>query len=165
MAGELALKLDAHTNNTSLVLAIELGEGGKVLLFPGDAQIGNWLSWQDLAWGAGEARFTANDLLARTVLYKVGHHGSHNATLRENGLERMTSPQLAAVIPVDTETARKQRWHMPYEPLHERLLALTEGRVILSDAGLPPVAAGDRLSRFRSQVAQDDLYVDVTIMG
>ena len=24
---------------------------------------------------------TTKDLLARTVLYKVGHHGSHNATL------------------------------------------------------------------------------------
>jgi hypothetical protein len=31
----------------------------------------------------------AEDLLERTVLYKVGHHASHNATLRQKGLELM----------------------------------------------------------------------------
>src|SRR5205085_6914038 len=44
-ANNLALQLDADTNNTSLALAIELSPGGKVLLFPGDAQVGSWLSW------------------------------------------------------------------------------------------------------------------------
>lgn len=86
---DVALKLDADTNNTSRAMAIELG--GKVLLFPGDAQVGNWLSWQDHSWktadGGGE--ITASALLSRTVLYKVGHHGSHNATLGDEGLELM----------------------------------------------------------------------------
>jgi hypothetical protein len=45
LAGRLALQLDSDTNNTSLVLAFELGKSGRVLLFPGDAQVGNWLSW------------------------------------------------------------------------------------------------------------------------
>src|SRR5262249_31694347 len=49
-ATELALKLDRDTNNTSLALAIELVESGKVFLFPGDAQVGNWESWQDRTW-------------------------------------------------------------------------------------------------------------------
>jgi hypothetical protein len=71
-AGSLALYLDGDINNTSLVLAIELGQAGKVLLFPGDAQYGNWLSWARTQRGI--------DLLKRTVFYKVGHHGSHNAT-------------------------------------------------------------------------------------
>ncbi len=44
----LALALDAMTNNTSLVLAIEKLATREVLLLPGDAQAGNWLSWQDL---------------------------------------------------------------------------------------------------------------------
>ena len=43
----MALQLDSATNNTSLVLAIELGNQD-VLLFVADAQVGNWLSWQDL---------------------------------------------------------------------------------------------------------------------
>jgi len=77
LAGELALRLDAHTNNTSLVLAIELSPGGKVLLFPGDAQVGNWLSWGDITWRGDDSDLTAANLLERTVFYKVGHHGSH----------------------------------------------------------------------------------------
>jgi hypothetical protein len=40
----MALQLDSATNNTSLVLAIEIIGTGEILLFPGDAQAGNWLS-------------------------------------------------------------------------------------------------------------------------
>ena len=56
--------------------------GGKVLLFAADAQRGSWISWAKGDWRDGERTIAAKDLLARTVLYKVGHHGSHNATLR-----------------------------------------------------------------------------------
>jgi hypothetical protein len=47
-AEALALNLDSHTNNTCLVLAFEFADTGDVFLFPADAQIGNWLSWQNL---------------------------------------------------------------------------------------------------------------------
>ena len=53
VATTLAMQLDQDTNNTSLVLAFELGpkkESGPVLLFAADAQVGNWLSWQDVTW-------------------------------------------------------------------------------------------------------------------
>ena len=73
--------MNDKTNNASLVLAFEMGPGGKVLLFAADAQRGNWLSWTRGTWDDGDKTVTASDLLARTVLYKVGHHGSHNATL------------------------------------------------------------------------------------
>ena len=53
-AGALALALDSDTNNTSLVLAFELTSGGDVILFPGDAQVGNWLSWELLEWQVAE---------------------------------------------------------------------------------------------------------------
>ena len=53
-AGQLALQLDSDTNNTSLVLAFELASDGDVLLFPGDAQVGNWLSWELLEWKVEE---------------------------------------------------------------------------------------------------------------
>jgi hypothetical protein len=72
----------------------------------------------------GELRdVTAADLLQRTVFYKVGHHGSHNATLREKGLERMISNRLAAVIPVDTRVAHEVKgWEeMPLPGICERL--------------------------------------------
>src|SRR5271165_6962375 len=47
VASSLAIQLDKFTNNTSLAIAIERIADGKVLLFPGDAQEGNWLSWHD----------------------------------------------------------------------------------------------------------------------
>ena len=55
VAGELALQLDRHTNNTSLVLAFELGSAGEgpILLFAADAQVGSWLSWRELKWRVG----------------------------------------------------------------------------------------------------------------
>ena len=46
-----------ETNNTSLALAFELiekGRVGKVLLFPADAQVGNWLSWHGEKMKFGE---------------------------------------------------------------------------------------------------------------
>jgi beta-lactamase superfamily II metal-dependent hydrolase len=123
----LALQLDSATNNTSLVLAIEL-EGGDVLLFVGDAQAGNWRSWEARKWEVkekkGEPRtVTTADLLKRTIFYKVGHHGSHNATMREKGLELMKSDRLAACIPVDTDVAHNVKgWkHMPLPAIRERL--------------------------------------------
>ena len=146
-AERLALQLDSDTNNTSLVLAIELIDSGKVLLFPGDAQVGNWLSWASPActWTVkdrnGESKqVTYQDLLNRTVLYKVGHHGSHNATLAENGLELMKSNELAAMISVYEEQARsqgKQGWDMPFPPLLKRLQEKTAGRILRADNGVP----------------------------
>jgi hypothetical protein len=129
---ELALQLDSMTNNTSLVLAIEFANSD-VLLFVADAQVGNWLSWQNLKWETGQATVTGRDLLQRAVFYKVGHHGSHNATLREQGLELMESLQ-TAMIPVNHDIAVKKRWNkMPLEELLAALEAKIPGRVLRSD--------------------------------
>lgn len=120
-AAQLALNLDSATNNTSLVLAIELAPGGEVLLFPADAQVGNWLSWQKVQWKEDDKTLTAPELLQRTILYKVGHHGSHNATLRSKGLELMPLG-LTALIPVDHEMAVKKHWNgMPLPGLIDAL--------------------------------------------
>jgi hypothetical protein len=135
-AAELALQLDSYTNNTSLALAFELPDK-RVLLFPGDAQVGNWLSWHDVTWkdGKEELTVTARDLLYRTVLYKVGHHGSHNATLREKGLEMMISPDLLAMLPVDEDVAHKiKHWlKMPFKPLLDQLGKKTGGHILWAD--------------------------------
>ena len=40
-------RMNKATNNANLVLAFELSKGGKVLLFVGDAQAGNWWSWSE----------------------------------------------------------------------------------------------------------------------
>jgi len=145
-AADLALQLDNLTNNTSLALAIERISDGKVLLFPADAQEGNWLSWHDPAmkWtvveSTGTRTVTAADLLDRTVFYKTGHHGSHNATAKAKGLELMRrGDDLIAFIPVDRAVALtrnpKNCWKMPARPLYRRLLEKCQGRVLRSDLG------------------------------
>jgi hypothetical protein len=68
----LAVALEKAVNGTSLVLALEVGEA--LLLFPGDAQWGTWKAILD--------RPEDRALLERTTFWKVGHHGSHNATPR-----------------------------------------------------------------------------------
>ena len=71
---QIVRTLDNQMNNTSLILLFEVG--GKKLLFPGDAQIENWSYALQEAEGAGKTRA----LLADVDVYKVGHHGSLNAT-------------------------------------------------------------------------------------
>ena len=71
-----------------------------------------------LEWKLGKAPrpkpLRPADLLRRIVFYKVGHHGSHNATLKEGGLETMTSPALVAAMPVDQKFANNSKhWDMP----------------------------------------------------
>lgn len=62
--------LDDQMNNTSLILLFEAGK--KKLLFPGDAQIENW------QYALSQPKIIT--LLKGVDLYKVGHHGSLNAT-------------------------------------------------------------------------------------
>jgi beta-lactamase superfamily II metal-dependent hydrolase len=67
---KLAIALDNALNNTSLMLMLVIGKAH--LLFPGDAQWGTWRELMD--------NDAACELLRNTTFYKVGHHGSHNAT-------------------------------------------------------------------------------------
>jgi hypothetical protein len=69
---EIVRSLDSVLNNTSVVLLFEVG--GKKLLFPGDAQLENWSYALDQPG--------VSDLLKDVDFYKVGHHGSLNATPR-----------------------------------------------------------------------------------
>jgi hypothetical protein len=66
--------LDDVLNNTSIILLFEVG--GRRLLFSGDAQIENW---RYALQGAPDKE--ANRVLLNSIdVYKVGHHGSRNAT-------------------------------------------------------------------------------------
>lgn len=67
---QLVRILDKQMNNTSVILLFEVG--GKKFLFSGDAQIENW-----------EFALSKPEVLKKLVdvdVYKVGHHGSLNAT-------------------------------------------------------------------------------------
>ena len=151
---DLALKLDSDTNNTSLVLAIEL-QGQDVLLFAADAQIGNWLSWATLSWNVDGRTVTGPDLLRRTLVYKVGHHGSHNATLKPGGLDIMDALKYA-LIPVDSAMALKKHWgRMPLDEIVGELSRRTQGKVIRIDQPEPASVA--------NAVTASDLYYELTV--
>ena len=151
-SSELALQLDSLTNNTSLVIAMEL-PGGDVLLFAADAQVGNWLSWQQRSWTVDGKTVTGPDLLKNAIFYKVGHHGSHNATLKAQGLEQMERLRVA-MIPVDHAMAVKKRWgKMPLDDLVTALSAQAKGVVLRVDQPMPAS---------REQVVEDPLFFEVT---
>jgi hypothetical protein len=71
---ELVRIVDNAMNNTSLILLFEIGD--KLLLFPGDAQIENW----EYVLRYAKDREKKLALLRDVEVYKVGHHGSLNAT-------------------------------------------------------------------------------------
>ncbi|HSS49200.1 MAG TPA: MBL fold metallo-hydrolase [Thermoanaerobaculia bacterium] len=71
---EIVRILDRSLNNTSLILLFEVGS--KKLLFPGDAQIENW----SYALKSAPDHEEVCELLSQVDVYKVGHHGSLNAT-------------------------------------------------------------------------------------
>jgi hypothetical protein len=140
--GMIALQQVSIINNTSLVLAIELTESGKVLLFCGDAEKENWKTWKN-------DHADVNDLLNRTVVYKTGHHGSINATDRDMLQNQMISKDLVALIPTDVATAHSKKtktnrigWQFPDPSLYDLaekvdahkglLFSQTKGRIILN---------------------------------
>ena len=166
----LALKMDSNTNNSSLVLAIELPDTDRsIMIFAADAQVGNWLSWGGVEFkeedDKGEEEVTkGRDLLARASLYKVGHHGSHNATLKKEGLELMVRDDLVALISTDAKFALEQGkgWLMPNPEVSEALEEHAKGGVVRGDK---PTSAEDEALKDRAREAKDGLYVDVKACG
>jgi hypothetical protein len=170
-AGALALYLNDFTNNSSLVLAIELVESGKVLLFAADAQTGNWASWNEVPWENPAVK--TDELLARTVFYKVGHHASHNATLVQ-AFEKMTNPDLVALIPVhkkDPNITKEGGWKMPARNLFKRIVEKTEHRVLQMDNKNPASCnprkdpAKSAWQRIGIKPEVSDLSIEIEIAG
>jgi hypothetical protein len=97
--------MDDVLNNTSLILLITIGNAR--LLFPGDAQLENWRYALNVAPNSEEIRET----LSQTTVYKVGHHGSLNATPRrmlwENFARRSKSDTPDRLITVMSTRANK----------------------------------------------------------
>lgn len=159
MSESLALHLDHDTNNTSLVLAFELStpdEDGPVMIFAADAQVGNWLGWRHHSWEVGGRSITGEDLMRRTILYKVGHHASHNATLEEHGLELMKDSLELSLIPTSEEMASKVDWgNIPWPALLKRLKEVSGTKVLRSDK-----PAGADLGAFK--LKRDPLFYEIS---
>ena len=138
-AGSLALRMNHLTNNLSLALAIEFGSG-KVMLFPGDAEYGSWASWHNIPWNekGKNGQHLTEDLLSRTVFYKVSHHLSHNGTAEKMGLQMMKSDKLVAMATLDHNNI-SDGWKttMPNRAIIKELLTKTKGRLmIMNEEGL-----------------------------
>lgn len=124
-----AAAADKTLNNQSLVILFSVA--GKKLLFAGDAQWGNW---ENFLYGGsygtpGHTELTAH---AKTILngidfYKIGHHGSGNATPKDavsamrQGCAGMCSTQIGAYNEV------------PREPLLAALRTRMNGQLARSD--------------------------------
>lgn len=180
-AGTLAIRLERFMNNLSLVMAIELQKSGKVLLFPGDAQLGNWKSWHNekLKWKVERDQtthyITAKDLLRNTVIYKAGHHLSHNGTASKSGLDLMEHEELTAFATLDLNNINSI-WEktMPSPGILDALIPRTKGRLFTIDDGLTEKygakEARNRMLKkeqenFTKSYIITDEYIQYTITG
>jgi hypothetical protein len=115
-----AVALDKAVNGTSLMLVFEMR--GTFLLFPGDAQWGTWKrALEDPEW---------RELLGRTTFYKVGHHGSHNATPVQF-VEEVLGREFQAMVSTKA-TARFE--DIPRPPLLDELARRSSLGIVRSDA-------------------------------
>ena len=103
----IAVALDKAVNGTSLMLILEVA--GTFFLFPGDAQWGTWNSaMQDPEW---------KQMLKNVAFYKIGHHGSHNATPKDF-VDEMMPDGISAMA----STLTRNVWpDIPRVPLLDRL--------------------------------------------
>lgn len=113
----LAFALDQAINNTSVVML--LSYRGQNLLFPGDAQYGNWESWM--------TKPDAESIFQSIDFFKIAHHGSHNATPK-SALEKMRDG-FAAMI-----STQNRPWpSIPFNKMLKRLDEKASG-VVRSDS-------------------------------
>ena len=170
--GALALRLNSHINNTSLALAFEFTGSGKVLLFPGDAEYGSWESWHLIPEWMTKGRNGkpwAEDLLNRTIFYKVGHHLSYNGTALEKGILMMNDPGLAAMATLDRHRIAKG-WTstMPNKYLMQELIKRTQGKLFIMDEFevlSPPSATLNPATLGEDVFLSKPLYKQYTITG
>ena len=119
-----AASLEKAVNGTSLVLAFEVGD--LVLLFPGDAQWGTWQTILD--------DVKMRSLVQRATFYKIGHHGSHNAT-PQSFVKEVLAANVWAALPF----AKVAIW--PNIPHPDLLAALVDKKARILRSDEPPAAA------------------------
>jgi len=154
----LAVGLEKAVNGTSLMLLFECGDAR--LLFPGDAQWGTW----DRVIADPRKR----ELIGSANLYKVGHHGSHNATPRRyvelvaKRVEQLNLRPDAALVSV-APTGIPSWSQIPRGPLLEALRP-TWTHVLRSDEPVELSAPGDGPATATGgnvQVGPDGLWMEV----
>jgi beta-lactamase superfamily II metal-dependent hydrolase len=152
-AAAMAFSLDKLLNNTSIVALFSWD--GKQMLFPGDAQYGDWAYWY---------KKTGADVLSDICFYKVAHHGSMNATPK-GALEDMPQGKFAAMA----STQSKPWPSIPQKALIDAIGARTDGAVVRSDSiAVGGAPAGPALGKLPSgfqlgQTSQGEYWIDYQI--
>ncbi len=145
----LAFTIDQALNNTSVVLLLTFS--GQNLLFPGDAQYGNWKAWLD--------QEGSDDLLAGVHFYKVSHHGSFNATPK-GAVEKLTG--FAAMA-----STQNVPWaSIPRLPLMKALAEKSKNKVVRSDSlAVKGIKApkGPAVARLPENFEKGDFWYDYLI--
>ena len=127
-------KLDGTLNNQSLVVLFTCN--GKKLLFVGDAQWGNWAYWlYGKAVNGSDPGISdrAKEILGTIDFYKVGHHGSTNATPIPvvDALNQRCAAMCSTATGAFGSAARKTE--VPRTALMEALETRTGKRLVRSD--------------------------------
>jgi len=113
------------------------------------------------------------------VLYKVGHHGSHNATMKGGAdvgrvslagmAQGAHAREFVAMITAVEAWARqkpKPDWNHPLPAIKQALVEKAGGRVLQTDSKVPanPVGLGaDGWMAFLDRVTETPLYFDLRI--
>jgi hypothetical protein len=135
-----AQKLDNFVNNQSLVVYFTFG--GKTMLFAGDAQWGNWDNFLFDGVNVDDTTpltSSSKAMLANLDFYKVGHHGSRNATPKpalsnmKDGVVAMCSTQPGAYGHAPNKDTGKGDTRVPQQPLLDALNAKTKQQLARSD--------------------------------
>jgi hypothetical protein len=163
-----AQSADNAINNQSIVVLFTFA--GKTMLFCGDAQWGNWANFLfGGPIGTGPATLTENSskILGALDFYKVGHHGSTNATpidvvkALRLGCAAMCSTDPGAYGNPDKGT------EVPRIPLLDALKTQTQGRLARSDqveaGGKAPDPALGALNAAFTSGAGGSTYIDFNL--
>jgi beta-lactamase superfamily II metal-dependent hydrolase len=164
-----ARTLDAFLNNQSLVVLFTYKDR-KRLLFAGDAQGGNWEYWMfggtpTQAPSVDRLVKDSKDILGHLDFYKMGHHGSTNATpisavdAMGSGFTTMCSTQMG------TFGSEQNESEVPRIPLLQALgkksLIIRSDQIPVNVNGKPvPTVKGPIPKPAQGRVETGPLYVD-----
>lgn len=132
-----AAVLENSVNNTSVFFVLDVN--GRRLLFVGDSQEGAWRHVLDDP--------SSREQLKNLIFYKIGHHGSHNATPRRFVEEILNKQEpVYAMLPWGNVEAWKKT--IPKRALIEALQAKSAHIVAASDPIEDPIVAVDADKRW-----------------
>jgi beta-lactamase superfamily II metal-dependent hydrolase len=172
----MADAVDGTLNNQSLVILFTCQ--GKKLLFVGDAQWGNWSYWlygKKVTGADPGISEDAKEILGSIDFYKVGHHGSTNATpIPAVDALNQNCVSMCSTESGDYDPKKKRPYgsldkgtEVPRTKLMDALEQQTENRLVRSDwieVGTVKASpeAKKQLAELPDNFKAGDLYIDYT---